>query len=95
MESNDKNEILRLLSEGKLTAAEAVELLDKLGSSPAPQRPGMVEAVAVEKAPMSTELDTVDFPTSEPFKIKVTEDDLAITDSNGKSHDGSKYASAS
>lgn len=84
MESNDKNEILRLLSEGKLTASEAVELLDKLGSSPTPQRPGMAEAVVVEKAPMLTELDTVDFPTSEPFKIKVTEDDLAITDSNGK-----------
>jgi len=84
METNDKNEILRLLSEGKITASEAVELLDKSGSSRAPQGPGMAEAVVVEKAPPATELDMVDFPASEPFKIKVTEDDLALMDSNGK-----------
>ena len=84
METNDKNEILRLLSEGKITASEAVELLDKLGNAPVPHGPGMAEAVMAEKAPPAMELDMVDFSTSEPFKIKVTEDDLAITDSNGK-----------
>ncbi len=78
MESNDKHEILRLLSEGKLTASEAVELLDKLGNPSGRQEPVMDDTIVVEKAPPVSELSAVDYPAPEPFKIKVTEDDLAV-----------------
>lgn len=84
MESSDKYEILRLLSEGKLTASEAVELLDKLGNPSSQQEPGMGEPAVVEKAPPASELSSVDYPASEPFKIKVTEDDLAVANHKGE-----------
>lgn len=87
MESNDKYEILRLLSEGKISASEAVELLDKLGGSAGgQQQPAIDETLIVEKSPSASKLnaDTVDYPDPEPFKIKVSEDDLAIVDGNGK-----------
>lgn len=84
MESNDKFEILRLLSEGKITASEAVELLDKLGTSPTQPELKAAESAASEKAPPEMDLGKIDFPAPEPFKIKVTEDDLALTGTNGK-----------
>ncbi len=84
MESNDKHEILRLLSEGKLTASEAVELLDRLSNPSGRQEPVMDDTIVVEKAPPISELSAVDYPAPEPFKIKVTEDDLAVANLKGE-----------
>lgn len=85
MESNDKYEILRLLSEGKISASEAVELLDKSGASAGEQQqPAIDETIIVEKSPPASKLGTIDYPGPESFKIKVSEDDLAIVDGNEK-----------
>lgn len=85
MESNDKYEILRLLSEGKISASEAVELLDKSGDpAGGQQQPAIDETIMVEKSPPASKLSAIDYPGAEPFKIKVSEDDLAIVDGNEK-----------
>ncbi len=84
MEPNDKYEILRLLSEGKISASEAVELLDKSGDPAGGQQPAIDETIIVEKSPPASKLNAIDHPDPEPFKIKVSEDDLAIVDGNEK-----------
>lgn len=84
MESIDKVEILRLLSEGKITTTEAVELLDKSVSSPGKTPLKPAEALEFEKQPPLEKGAVVDLPSSDQFKIKVTEDDIATSSINGK-----------
>lgn len=84
MESSEKVEILRLLSEGKITATEAVELLDKLGKTSDQSSLNAAEAAEFKKAPVAEEIDAGAMAAPESFKIKVTEDDLAVSSPNGK-----------
>lgn len=84
MEPSEKVEILRLLSEGKITATEAVELLDKMGSAPPKASAAPGEAAVLEKEVSGDDFGQVDFPTPEPFKIKITEDEVGVAGNNGK-----------
>lgn len=82
----ERNEILQLLAEGKITAVEAIDLLDKAGTDAAPvsnlkaSEPApdisVDEFKAASKSPAAVEPD--------PFKIKISEDDLSPNKANGE-----------
>ena len=90
MNTDDKNEILELLAEGKITATEAVELLAGMKRQPSQESTvselkaaeaidATDEAIAVEEVK-----PTVSKPV-DPFQIKITEDDLSLAKKNGQS----------
>jgi hypothetical protein len=82
-----------MLASGRITAAEAVGLLDgvKGGAGYGSPPQSSVELKAAEAAipDMSTDIAVEEFkreamPPSDPFKIKITEDDLSVTKPNGE-----------
>ncbi len=90
MNPDNKNEILELLAEGKITATEAVELLAGMKAPPAQElnltpmkaaetRAATDEAIAVEEFKSSIS------KPADPFQIKITEDDLSLSKKNGES----------
>ena len=89
MNPNDKNEILELLAEGKITATEAVELLAGIKHEPS-QEPSLPDLKAAEAFGATDEAIAVDeikatvSKPGDPFQIKITEDDLALTKKNGQ-----------
>lgn len=93
MNPKDRAEILEMLASGKITAAEAVELLDggKAGAGYGGPPQSSTELKATEDGFTDTstdiaveELKRVSLPPSDPFKIKITEDDLSAKKPNGE-----------
>ncbi len=89
MNPDNKNEILELLAEGKITATEAVELLAGMKVHP-PQESTRSEMKAAEALGAADEAIAVEELKSsvskpvDPFQIKITEDDLSLTKKNGE-----------
>lgn len=90
MNPDNKNEILELLAEGKITAAEAVELLAGMKAQPHQEstRSEMKAAEALGAADEAIAVEELKSSVSkpvDPFQIKITEDDLSLTKKNGES----------
>lgn len=66
MNPSVRNEILQMLADGKITAAEAIELLDQSPAKPAGQKSD-IEPVDSLKAKEASPIPT------EPFKLKASE----------------------
>ena len=94
MNPKDRAEILEMLASGRITAAEAVGLLDGFkggaGYGSPPQSSGELKAAEAVVTDVSTDIALEEFkrdssmPPSDPFKIKITEDDLSVTKPNGE-----------
>lgn len=91
MNPDNKNEILELLAEGKITATEAVELLAGMKTD-APQESTFPEMKANEASGETDDAiaveefkSNVSKPAADPFQIKITEDDLSPSKKNVES----------
>ncbi len=93
MNPSARNEILKLLADGKITASEAIELLDKQPAQPvaAPSTSEPDESLKAKEAiPLAEkELSVTDWKKStgqaEPFDgITITEDDVVAPGKNGQ-----------
>lgn len=90
MNPNVRNEVLQLLADGKITAAEAIELLDKQPTA-APVAEALDSLKAQEALPAAPEKEVSvaewkneAAPVVESFDgIKITEDDVASPAKNG------------
>ena len=90
MNPNDKNEILELLAEGKISATEAVELLAGMKRQPSQEsNPPDLKAAEIFDATDETiaveEIKSTVSKPVDPFQITITEDDLSLTKKNGRS----------
>ncbi len=90
MNPNDKNEILELLAEGKISATEAVELLAGMKHQPSQESnlPNLKAAEtfdATDEAIVVEEIKSTVSKPVDPFQITITEDDLSLTKKNGRS----------
>lgn len=93
MNTKERNEILEMLAQGKITAHEAIDLLDgksveALGESDADDVAGLkVEESTAAMADATPAVDTIKSSvsqSSDPFKIRITEDDLQLKEKNGQ-----------
>lgn len=93
MNTKERNEILEMLAQGKITAHEAIDLLDgksveALGESDADDVAGLkVEESTAAMAYATPAVDTIKSSvsqSSDPFKIRITEDDLQLKEKNGQ-----------
>jgi hypothetical protein len=90
MNPNVRNEILQLLADGKITAAEAIELLDKQSGASSPTSEAVDSLKAQEAMSIQAEpaIDVADWKSAgqeaESFKgITITEDDVISPAKNG------------
>lgn len=92
MSTVNRNDILEMLAAGKITAQEAIDLLDgkeaKAFDSSAVADVGMLKAEEeFEAASDALPADVIKSsanPSADPFKIRITEDDVLVKESNGQ-----------
>lgn len=92
MSTLNRNDILEMLAAGKITAQEAIDLLDgketKAFESSAVTDVSMLKAeeefeAAYDAPPVSVIKSTAN-PSTDAFKIRITEDDVVLKESNGQ-----------
>lgn len=93
MSNLDRNEILEMLAAGTITATEAVNLLDNTRQNPLPAQPDTAQTVDLKAAETTTPPFESDMviekmksaePAPDPFQIKITQEDLQVTKTNGQ-----------
>ena len=93
MNTTERNEILEMLAQGKITAHEAIDLLDgkEVKAYSEAHKDDFASLKAEEStAAMPDETPVVDSYKSsvtqapDPFKIQITEDDLDLKEKNGQ-----------
>ncbi len=80
MNTNERNEILRLLAEGKISASEAISLLD--ATEPAESAESLKAAESASDSYGESAIEAFKAQgdqESDPFNLKITEDDLVVT----------------
>lgn len=87
MDTNTRKEILQLLADGKITAAEAIELLDNK-VAPVVEKAPVAEMVEVLKAeeniqPITGEIPVEELKESEMVSLKINRDEIIPSANDG------------
>lgn len=92
MNPTDRNEILEMLASGKISASEAVNLLDNIGKRQTAEQvsgEGVIDLKEAEHLSFESELTVEEIKESakkaeEPYQIKIMQDDTLLKKANGE-----------